>query len=166
MKIIKLMLISIIVFGLLFWGITLMFPSTTVISRAANMRAKADVLHDAMRTNKISPSQWLLPADDDAGLDCRFSDQPFFDAQLFNNQGNAVTTGDTLFLSIRQPSQPNVDGGIAFYQLSSDSSTVQLFYVFSNPWYKPWEKMRMMMMDKAIGPGMEAALNRLKGLSF
>ena len=162
MKILKLLVISILVFGMLFWGITLLFPSTTVISRATNIAGKASDLEMSMKNNTLSPHEWLLPEDHSQPFDCRTSDVPFYDADLFNAQQNAVANGDTLFLSIRQQDQKDVLGGVAFYQLSQDSATIQLYYVFENPWYKPWEKMRMMMMDKAIGPGMEAALQKLK----
>jgi len=157
MKFVKLGIISIIVFSLLLWGITLLFPGTTVISRVRNLPGSSSSLQLGLAQNKHPYHTWLVP--DSGGFDVRTADIPFYADDLYNlePQPNA----DTLFFTIRQGSKQQVNGGIGFYQLSADSVTTQLFFVFRTPWYKPWEKMRMMMIDRQYGPQMDSALGRL-----
>lgn len=157
MKLIKLGIISVIVFSLLIWGITLLFPGTTVISRVRNLPGSSQKLQQGLAQNAYPYHTWLVP--DSGGFDVRTADIPFYNDDLYNlePQPNA----DTLFLSIRQGDKPPLQGGIGFYQLRPDSVTTQLFFVFQTPWYKPWEKMRMMMVDRQYGPQMDSALSRL-----
>ncbi len=165
MKYLKLLMISVLGFVLLFWGITLMFPSTTVISRAINIKKDSIPLRKQLDGEKLSMSKWLM-SQSQPSVSINLLREPGFTASLFNAETGAVFTGDTLFFALQQADSRPVHGGIATYQLAGDSTTAQLFYVFEFPWYKPWEKMRMMMMDKAIGPGMDSALLRLKALTM
>lgn len=160
MRLIKLGLISIVAFSLLFWGITLLFPSVTVISRVRNIAGSSDSLQKRLATNAISYRQWLLP--DTGDYDIRTSDISFYENNLYNSapQPNA----DTLFFEIRQKGNGSLQGGIGFYQLRPDSVTTQLYFVFSTPWYKPWEKLRMMMVDKQYDAQMNEALQKLGAL--
>lgn len=157
MRIVKLGLISIVAFSLLFWGFTLLFPGTTVISRVINIAGSGDSLKRKITTNQVSYRQWLLP--DSGEFDIRTSDISFYENNLFNAapQPNA----DTLYFEIRQPGNPSLQGGIGFYQLRPDSVTTQLYYVFTTPWYQPWNKLRMMMVDKQMAGQMEGALQKL-----
>ncbi|MCC6759855.1 MAG: hypothetical protein IT252_01495 [Chitinophagaceae bacterium] len=158
MKIIKLGLLSVLVFGLLFWGITLLFPSNTVISRALNIAADSGQLMRSVSANEISV-QTLLSGNEK--LVVKTADIPFYDDDLFNQQaGQQPIHADTLFFQIQQSAAVIANGGIAFYQLQKDSTTTQMFYVFQTPWYKPLLKMKMMMADKAYGPGLDSALKR------
>ena len=157
MRFIKLALISVVAFSLLLWGFTLLFPSVTLLSRVQNIAGSSDSLQKKLATNVISYRQWLLP--DSGEFDIRTSDISFYENNLFNAESQSYA--DTLYFEIRQPGQPALQGGIAFYQLRSDSVTTQLFYVFRTPWYKPLAKMKLMMADKQIGPQMEGALKKL-----
>ncbi len=157
MRFIKLALISIVAFSLLLWGFTLLFPSVTVLSRVQNIAGSSDSLQKKLTTNEISFRQWLLP--DSGEFDIRTSDISFYENNLFNAAPQSFA--DTLYFEIRQPGQPSLQGGIGFYQLRGDSVTTQLFYVFRTPWYKPWDKLRLMMADKQLGPQMEGALKKL-----
>lgn len=153
MKYIKLLLISVVGFSLLFLGITLLFPSVTVISRATNVQGQTNIHNDL---------NWVLSPNEDNEIVVEQSDQPGYNARLFNADEGAIANADTVFFSLLSRNKRLASGGVATYRLAADSSTVQLFYVFETPWYKPWEKMRMMMMDDLIGPGMDSALLRLK----
>jgi|688.fasta_scaffold157108_2 hypothetical protein len=157
MRFFKLGLISVVAFSLLLWCFTLLFPSVTVLSRVQNIAGSSDSLQNKMATNVISYRQWLLP--DSGEFDVRTSDISFYENDLFN--AAAQSYADTLYFEIRQPGQPSLQGGIAFYQLRADSVTTQLYYVFRTPWYKPWIKMKLMMADKQLGPQMEGALKKL-----
>lgn len=165
MKIVKLGLTSAIIFSLLFWAFTLLFPSNTVVSRAANMSVKADSLMRMLRSNQLS-LQALL-ADTNSTLTVLAADVPFYRDNLFNAlHKEAIPSADTIFFGVKQQGRSLVEGGIAAYQLEADSATVQLFYVFQTPWYKPLRKMKMMMADKAYGSGLDSILSRLKVMLF
>ncbi len=160
MHLVKLALISIVAFGLLILGFTFLFPSVTVLSRIQNIAGTSDSLMHRFATNQISYRQWLLP--DTGNFDIRTSDISFYYNDLYN--ASSQPNADTLFFEIRQPGVRSLQGGIATYQLSPDSVTTQLFYVFHNPWYRPWDKLKMMMADKQLGPQMEASLRKLQAI--
>lgn len=161
MKLIKLALISIIVFGLLLWGFTLLFPSNTVISRASNFSGRADSLFAKLKSNEIS-MQHLLAANNE-GLLVQAADIPFYEDNLFNPlSGSAVPKADTIFFRVVERNKSVAEGGIAFYQLAEDSATAQLYYVFQTPWYQPLRKMKMIVADKVYGPSLDSSLQRLK----
>lgn len=160
MKLIKLGLLSVLVFGLLFWGITLLFPANTVISRVKNIGANETVLAKSLQSNLISVKTLLVG---DSPMLVKTADIPFYEDNLFNSlSAQATPNADTMFFQIEKDAAVIAKGGIAFYQLQSDSTTTQLFYVFQTPWYKPLLKMKMMMADKAYGPGLDSALKRLE----
>lgn len=161
MKLIKLGLISILVFTILLWGITLMFPSNTVISRAVNVYGNADSLYRKLKSNEVSINSILTSGE--TGLSLQAADIPFYEDNLFNalNQ-SAVPSADTLFFRMSFKGKAIAEGGIALYQLVPDSATTQIYYVFQTPWYQPLKKMKMMVADKVYGPGLDSALLRLK----
>ncbi|MCU0395793.1 MAG: hypothetical protein MUF29_07770 [Chitinophagaceae bacterium] len=161
MKLVKLGLISVLVFGLLFWGITLLFPSNTVISRVTSIAGRSDSLAASIRNNEVSLQQLLAAGH--ADLRVQAADIPFYENNLFQpGAGAAMPDADTIFFRVNQRGKMVAEGGLAFYQLEADSTTTQLFYVFQTPWYNPLQKMKMMMADKAFGPGMDSTLLRLK----
>lgn len=160
MHFVKLGLISILAFSLLLLGITMLFPSVTVLSRVQNISGSSASLMRQLSSNEIGYRQWLLP--DSGDFDIRTSDISFYENNLFN--AAPQPGADTLYFEVRQPGLWPLQGGIATYQLSPDSVTTQLFYVFHTPWYKPWDKFKMMMADKQLGPQMEGSLKKLGGL--
>lgn len=160
MKLIKLGLLSVLVFGMLFWGITLLFPANTVISRVRNIGAAETALAKSLQTNFISAKTLLVGNEP---MLVKTADIPFYENNLFNSlSAQATPHADTLFFQIEKDAAIIAKGGIAFYQLQSDSTTTQMFYVFQTPWYKPLLKMKMMLADKAYGPGLDSALKRLE----
>ena len=156
----RLGLISVVAFALLLWLFTLLFPSVTVLSRVENIAGNTDSLKRRLTSNEISYRQWLLP--DSGDYDIRTSDISFYENTLYNAEPQP--NADTLYFEIRQPGTKPLQGGIAFYQLRSDSVTTQLYYVFRTPWYRPWDKLKMMMVDKQYDGQMQGALQRLKAL--
>ncbi|HSC52410.1 MAG TPA: hypothetical protein VLC98_02235 [Phnomibacter sp.] len=164
MKFIKLGLISAVVFGMLFWAITLLFPANTVISRAANIADTSGTLNKRLLSNEISLQ--TLIAGDSSHLVIKSADIAFYEDNLFNTMSSdALPKADTIFFQISSKGTVVANGGLAFYQLQADSTTTQMFYVFQTPWYKPLVKMKMMVADKVYGPGLDSTLNRLKMMS-
>jgi hypothetical protein len=138
-----------------------MFPSVTVLSRVCNIAGEAGELKNKLNNNEISYRQWLLP--DSGDFDIRTSDISFYENNLFNaaSQPNA----DTIYFEIKQEGIRSLQGGIGLYQLRPDSVTTQLFYVFTTPWYRPLDKLKMMMIDKQYDAQMEGALQKLYNLN-
>ncbi len=163
MKYLRLILVSIVVFSLLLWGITLLFPSDIVISRASNHSGKAKSLFDRFESNEISLQTMVQHMNPDQPVTVKTADIPFYSKTLFNILDSAsVPNADTLFFRFQNENQETLNGGLAFYQLSEDSSTIQAFYVLHEPWYKPVNKFRLMVADKTHGPGLDSILVRLK----
>jgi hypothetical protein len=158
MRIIKLGVISFVIFYSLIWCITLLFPNVTVLSRVINIAGKKDSLAHSIKSNRISYNQWLTDAS--TGVDVRTSDISFYNNDLFNAERQA--NADTIYFELRHQQQTFLKGGIGLYQLSDDSTTTQLFYVFETHWYKPWEKMAQVMNDAKYGGHMDSALLKLK----
>ncbi len=161
MRFIKLALISFVVFYLLIWGITLLFPNVTLVSRAVNIAGSKDSLARRINSNDIPFSQWLTGGNQ--SVDVRTSDISFYENDLFNaeNQPNA----DTIYFEMLHNRKSFLKGGIGLYQLSPDSATTQLYYVFRTHWYKPWEKMAQIANDAKYGGQMDSALSSLKRLA-
>lgn len=158
MRILKLGIISVIVFYFLIWAITLLFPNVTVVSRAINIAGSKDTLAHNIRSNRISYSQWLTGGNTE--VDVRASDISFYENNLFNAERDMHA--DTIYLELLHQQQAFLQGGIGLYQLSPDSTTTQLFYVFRTHWYKPWEKMGQLINDAKYGSHMDSALLKLK----
>ncbi len=165
MKFIKLGIISLIAFGALLWGFTLLFPSNTVISRAINIAGNTDSLRKRVMNNEVSLQTVL--AGNQSGLVVKDADIPFYTDNLFNAlSAGTLPEADTIFFQVSQHNKVIAQGGVAFYQLQQDSATTQMFYVFQTPWYKPLTKMKMVVADKVYGPGLDSALIRLKNLMY
>jgi hypothetical protein len=160
MKLIKLGLLSLLALVIMVWGIALLFPANTIVSRAGNIAGSSDTLLKKFTTNKISAQKWL--ARDQRDLVVKTSDIAFYNNNLFNEQQAENTHADTLFFQVSRGNEMLLQGGLALYQLIPDSTTVQLFYVFQTPWYKPHIRWKMMMADKALGPSLDSMLNRLR----
>ncbi len=159
MKFIKLGLISIVVFYLLIWAITFLFPNTTVMSRAINIAGSKDSLEHLMKNNAIPYTEWLTTNN----VDIKTGDVSFYRNDLFNAERDL--NADTIYFEISNSQRQVMKGGIGLYQLAKDSATVQLFYVFKTKWYKPWDKMAQIANDTKYGGHMEAALKKLKQIA-
>ena len=158
MRVIKLGLISIVAFYLLIWSITLLFPNVTVLSRVVNIAGNKDSLSHKIKSNRIPYSNWLTNTN--KNIDVRTSDISFYENDLFNMERDK--NADTIYFELRHQQQSFLKGGIGLYQLSEDSTTTQLFYVFKTHWYKPWEKMGQIINDAKYGGHMDSALHKLK----
>jgi len=137
---------------------TMIFPNNVVVSRACNIAGNRDTVKQRISSNQISYRQWLTV--NDTSLDVRTADIPFYTAELANVDNPA--DADTIFWQVHKSDMQPLLGGLAFYNLQSDSTTVQLYYVFQNKWYKPWNKMASVFYDKRISPSIDSSLMRLK----
>lgn len=160
MKFVKLGLISVVVIYAIIWAFTLAFPSRTIVSRAANVAVLKDAIIQDIVNNKIPTSKWFTY--DDQNVDIQVSKTTVFE-KPFANYSDVEYDADTLYLTFKHNNETFLKGGLGVYQLSPDSATVQLFYVFTSEWYKPWEKIAQIVYDAKYGGQMEHSLNLLKG---
>lgn len=156
MNIIKLGLISAFVFYFILWAFTWILPNNTIVSRAVNSAVNPDSLK-AILSTPASLKTILLG--DNSSASVAYTERNYF----YNDQKMAVreANSDTIFFQIDNLTKAPLKGGLAIYRITTDSTAVQLYYVFRAKWYKPWEKFKMMYNDKAVGTLMENALQRL-----
>ncbi|MEO7309384.1 MAG: hypothetical protein ABIX01_03225 [Chitinophagaceae bacterium] len=138
MKYIKLFILSVVVFGLVIFLISLLFPSVTYVSRAMTLWGRRDSVRKAL------PRLFTKA----------FSRQDLVTALDFN------ATQDTLHFSIN--GQEEVSGAMAVYAMCDDSTTVQVFYTIKVPWYKPWQKFGLMINEQKYGPSLDTAISRVQ----
>lgn len=156
MNVIKLGLISAVVFYGILWAFTWILPNSTIVSRAVNSAVNPDSLALVLK-NQASLKDVLLGKSSNASV--RFTERSYYydDQKITHRENNS----DTIFFQVDNLTKATLKGGIAMYRISTDSTAVQLFYVFRAKWYKPWEKFKMMYNDKAVGTLMDSALERL-----
>lgn len=134
-RILKLFLISIVVFSIVLFCLSLLFPSTTYVSRAVNV-------YKTTRDRKILiPELYNLAFQDNKEID------------FFKTIPDTFQTV-TLFSS-------DVHQGLALHELSNDSTAVQVFYTIHAPWYKPWKKFALMLNETKYGPSLDSAISRI-----
>ncbi|MES2776550.1 MAG: hypothetical protein V4722_20400 [Bacteroidota bacterium] len=139
MKYFRLFIISVVVFGLMIFCISLLFPSVTYVSRAMNIAGGRDSVRATM---------------------------PQLFSKGFNQQQTQIAfvkdfsaSGDTLHFKIN--GQEQVNGALAVYAMGEDSTTIQVFYQINTPWYKPWQKFGLMLNEEKYGPSLDTAISRI-----
>lgn len=146
MKLIKLGLISIIVFFLLFTFISFFFPSRVRISKATDIPAERQqvilLLKDTQAWKKWYPgadSASLLPVITE------------------------VTDSSVTANSLLQNGRRGITGWNVYESGIPGMVTVQWYMDFHLRWY-PWEKFSGLLMEKRYGPMMEKGLENLEKL--
>lgn len=159
MRFIKLVLFSIIILFLVVTAISLLFPSTVIVSRAVNINASKDSVFVFIK-DMNGWKQWIDGMDKPA--------VKILSATEADMAGTKVVIDSSAFPAVKSLWQ-NARGKwmIATINLFEDSAhnitTVQWQYEQTVKWY-PWEKFGSMMNDKILGPMMETDLSNLKKL--
>jgi hypothetical protein len=143
MRFIKLPLISLIVFAILFTFISFLFPSYVHISRALDIQAEKNKVREAI----LNTSSWLY-GKDSAAKDWTFLLERKTDSSIDGKLVRANHFIAACGWNILSSHIPN-------------SVAVQWHLDFHLAWY-PWEKFSSLLLDKNYGPFMENALTRLK----
>ncbi len=157
MKYIKLALISFILLFTLATLISLLLPSKVIVSRAIDIKASPDSIHNRL-SNANEWSKWLANRDT---------------LRIEVSSNRAYRMGDTQ-VSITEVSATQIqtewqvkDGQKlpgTFSIINHESSplvTVHWQFVQKLKWY-PWEKFASIVSDKVLGPFMEQSLDNLK----
>jgi hypothetical protein len=144
MKIIKLGIISIIVFALLITGMSLFFPSRIRISKATDVKADKAVLSSLIK-DTANWKKWY-PGADSVKLNVTIT-----------------TATDSLIVAVSNVSggRRAVSGWNIYEAGMPGMITVQWYMDFKLGWL-PWEKFSGLLLEKRYGPVMEKGLENMK----
>lgn len=158
MRYFKLAVISIIVFGLLFLGFTLLLPSHVRISRAVNIEAPKENIHRQVTALDQWPAWNNLVSDSVINIISLSKDQ----IKAQNLQITLQSSGpDSVFTVWSHPSGKSFNSNFSFTS-SAGTTVVQWYFDFYFKW--PWQKFGSLVYDQRMGPEMEKSLTRLKRL--
>ena len=157
MRIVKLGLISIVVFFILFTIIGSLFPSDILVARSVNINSPADSV--ATYINDFSKwNEWMEGAKTD-------------ELKVFTKDSTHAVFGNTIMTLISKTKNSWKyewsQGGskqtstITINSAGGNSCSVVWEYQQHLPWY-PWVKLASMMNDKIIGTSLEQNLANLK----
>lgn len=142
MRVIKLGIISVIVFSILLFLMSLLIPSHVRVSRAVDISAPKQAVYAKI----ASPDQWK---------DWNELASEKLSIQVKSKEPSLVTTAWTY-------KDKSVESSFWFEE-SANITVVQWYFDFRLRWY-PWEKFGSITFDKQYGPLMERSLNNLKKL--
>ncbi len=160
---IKLGLISLVVFSLLITGISFFFPSNVRISKATDIQTS----RDSVLTQLSDLSNWKnwYPGADTMQL--LLEDGKIKGLQVNSSEGMIRLTGisDTVVTAITSgPAVRNAETGWNLFDGSRPNTvTIQWYMDFHLSWY-PWEKFSSLLLEKRYGLMMEKGLDKLKAL--
>ena len=160
MRVIKLGIISIIVFSLLITGISLFFPSHVRISKAIDISANKDSLMKQL-SDATNWKNWYPGAD---SLPLLFIEGKVKGIETDSMQGlmiSDVNDSAVLVMNVGPRSRKGESGWNIFPGSVPNSFTVQWYMDFHLRWY-PWEKFSSLLLEKRYGQLMEKGLGRLK----
>lgn len=142
MRVVKLGIISIIVFALLMYLMSLLLPSQVRISRAINITAKAEEIYPYVARASRWKS-WNTITTDSINISV-LKLEPGLIQTNWNYKNRNIISSFRL-------------------EESSGITVVQWYFDFDLNWY-PWEKFGSITFDRQFGGPMEASLNNLKNL--
>ena len=158
MRFLKLSLISIVIFLLLFVAFSLLLPSHVRISRAVNINAPISEIQPHVASLDKWGSWNTLLSDTSIriiSIGSRQIKADKLDIQL------KASKADSVFTTWSQPNGKSFDSNFSFAS-SAGVTVVQWYFDFHFKW--PWEKFGSLVYDNRMGPDMEKSLTRLKGL--
>ena len=158
-RFIKLIAISFVALFIITTGISLLFPTKVVVSRAININAKPDSIMVYIK-DMNEWKKWVEGMDD-------ISVHVFSNAEAEMGETNMVI--DSISKNSIRSLWQNKKGKwmMSTIQLYTDSAkpvtVVQWVFEQHVKWY-PWEKFASFMNDKILGPMMEKNLDHLRKL--
>ncbi|MDQ0107152.1 hypothetical protein J2T02_002269 [Chitinophaga terrae (ex Kim and Jung 2007)] len=169
MRFMKLILISIIIFGSLIFLTSLIFPSTAVVERSGVIQAPVDVVYAQINDLKAWPS-WNPWAKPDSTAPLSFS-SPASGAGAYytwsgkQNEGKVTILDSAPDKGIHYLMNINnlrpVNGGIEIKPTSDGKATAIFWHMEIKLGLLPWWKLRGFMADRVYGSTMNDALNKL-----
>lgn len=160
MKVLKLGIISFIVFALLFTGISLFFPSHIRISKAIDINTGKEAVLNQLN-NPRNWKTWYPGTDSSSYL---MVNGVIKGIQTGDQQGimiSGTTDSSILTINVGPHSKKGTSGWIIYDGGLPNTYTVQWYMDFRLRWY-PWEKFSSLLLEKRYGPMMEKGLANLK----
>jgi hypothetical protein len=158
MRVIKLGLISLVVFGIMIFLFSLLIPDNVRISRAVNIGVTKDKLSDHIADMRTW-EQWnemVFVQDSSRG---RYDMQSYTGPKLRIRLVSA--SNDSIVTSWQHAGSTPVHSAFNLVQSLSDTTVAQWYFDFPLKWY-PWEKFGSIIFDQQLGPSMEKSLRNLK----
>lgn len=160
-RIIKLGLISLAALFILVTAISLLLPSTIIVSRSVNINAPADSLFNQINDltkwhNWIANNDTLPIRIENHGKDVML--------EMGNTKVQIHSSGPSQIITHWQAGGGKILPGYFNIMPSSDKvpyTTLQWQFLVRAKWY-PWEKFTAAVSDKVVGPFMEKSLENLK----
>lgn len=167
MRLIKLGLISAVVLFMVVTAISLLLPSSIIISRAVDIEADLSTVYPKV-ADLSNWKQWYA-----------FSDTTHFSVSANTTGKGAVLTIDKSMITLGEVTEKKVKAYWSidannqmpgeFNFITSDAIgathlTIQWQVIHKVKWY-PWEKFASIVADKSIGSFMEKSLDKLKEVS-
>jgi hypothetical protein len=158
MRLIKLGIISLIVFGVIIFLFSLLIPSKVRISRAMNIVAPKDSISGYIADIRTWQhwNEMIIMQDSNRGR---------FDQRSYSNEKLTVrllsANPDSVRTSWKHAGSDAILSGFNLVQSLSDTTVAQWYFDFELKWY-PWEKFGSIVFDQQLGPSMEKSLNNLK----
>ncbi len=146
MRIIKLAIISVVVFSLLITMISMFFPSRVRISRAIDINTDRKTIMLQLR-DTANWMKWY----------------PGADSALVLPRITAITDSSVSAETYMENGRKGVTGWNVYVAALPRTVTVQWYMDFRLRWY-PWEKFSGLLLEKRYGPVMERGLERMKEL--
>src|SRR5688572_1418164 len=148
MRVLKLFVISVVVFSILVFLLSLLFPSQVRIARAASITAPS-----TMMLTKLSDmrtwQQWNEMVNNPSLTGVVVSSGKFQSDQL-----QITMTEKSSAKHVCLKNGIAIEGGFNLIPSGGRTTIVQWYMDFPIRWY-PWEKFASIMYDKQIGPVME-----------
>ncbi len=157
MRLIKLAIISAIVFFLLIVFMSLLIPAHVRISRAVNIHFPQKTIVGQVADINGWPA-WNEPVKNAVPFQYLPKEK-----RLIGEKLEIVltrTTPDSVFTVWTNQHGKEIAGVFTFQQ-QGDATIVQYYFDFHQRWY-PWEKFASINLDKQWGPSMEKSLENLK----
>lgn len=158
MRVLKLLLISLVVFSILVFLISLLFPSQVRVSRAASIHAAEPGVLANLRDLR-SWQHWNEMVQNPELTGVSVSPGQFQSDQLQIN----LKDQEPVRL-VWMKNGITIEGGFNLIPSTGETTIVQWYMDFPLKWY-PWEKFGSIVFDKQIGPVMERSLEKFKKLT-
>ncbi len=158
MRVLKLFVLSIIIFSILVLLLSLLFPSRVRVARAAAIRAPQSEMLSKLSDLRMW-SQWNEMVSNPALTGVSVSHSKFQSDQ-FQIAMEETTSAKHLWLK----NGIAIEGGFNLIPSNGDTTILQWYMDFPISWY-PWEKFGSILYDKQIGPVMERSLQKFKKMA-
>ena len=159
MRFVKLGLISVIGLFVVILAISLLIPGHIRVSRAVNIEAPKDSIHDRL-SDLRHWKQWNGLTNGATVANQQYSANTFtsdeLTVKLLEARADSITT------EWQQKEGRTISSGFNLHTVDN-TNVVQWYFDFQLKWY-PWEKFGSIIFDKQLGPPMEQSLAELKKL--